>query len=260
VKRRGMAARLCALAGMLLVSAAVAGPGSASRAGSPFYVVPTSKAPTTQECQNLAYCYGVRGPWVLVPAHGEASFLFACPERSAELGAYLLGGTDALASSSHVHVWYDGWLGAPFGSQTQHSTAGLLFHAESDNGQPGAFEPVLGCIDLLQSSKLSTIAAHIPAPPPAGVRTAAPPLLHSTLVVLEPGWQRLITMSCPHSQPLVGSWSAAAFGTEGPPVFPRANPVTMVTSEHGQTVAANVRTGSWVPYLIRVQVGVMCET
>ncbi len=123
----------------------------------------------TSQCAHLSFCYGVDGPWVIVPARGEATFLIGCPERAAEAGAYLLGGTDACVQfSKHVHVSYEGKLGAPIGVQTtQSSTAGLLFHASTDNGKPGSFQPVLGCINLKQASKRSTLAARA-APPPVG--------------------------------------------------------------------------------------------
>jgi hypothetical protein len=253
--RLAVASALAAFASATLIASS-----SARTAATPIYVAPSPKAPQTMECQNLAYCYGVRGPWVVIPAGGEATFLFGCPEQAKELGAYLLGGADALASSQHVHVWYDGWLGTPIGRQTpQSSTTGLLFHAVTDNGQPASFQPVLGCINLIQSSKLSTVSEVRPATPVAGTHIALPPSLRASLVVLEPGWDRPISVSCPSKESLVGSWGAATFGTQGPPIFPRARPVTITTVDRGNTVHALVRTASWVPYLIRVQIGAMCE-
>lgn len=245
---------------LVLVGATLAGNGSALTSGGPFYVVPSAKNASTTECHDLAYCYGIRGPWVVVPAQGEATFLFGCPERSQQLGPYLLAGSDALASSSHVHVWYDGWLGAPLGSATQHASSGLLFHAETDNGQPGSFEPVLGCVALLQSSKLSTVDVRLPPVPPAGVHVSLPPTLHSTQVLLEPGWNRTITLGCPKAETLIGGWSSAAFNTQGPPVFPHAHPVAMKTADHGNVEHVQINTAGWIPYLIQIQVGTMCES
>lgn len=253
--RLALAAGTVALLGLLLVAASAARPQ-----GAPFYVIPSSAIPSTTECQGLAYCYGVRGPWVIVPAHGEATFLFGCPERSKAAGAFLLGGTDSLASSDHVHVWFDSPLGTPIGMQTpKGSTTGLLFHAVTDNGKPGSFQPVLGCIDLIQASKYSTVASTLPTAPPAGVRAVAAPGYTATLVVLEPGWDRPVSVACPQNESLVGNWGAAAFGTEGPPILDRANPVKMTITDRGNTVHALVRTASWIPYLIRIQIGAMCE-
>jgi hypothetical protein len=213
------------------------------------------------ECKNLSFCYGINGPWVIVPAHGEATFLIGCPERSAEVGAYLLGGTDARVSSKHVHVWYEGKLGAPIGVQTtQSSTAGLLFHASNDDGKQGSFQPVLGCINLKQASKRSTLSARA-APPPVGHAAKSPPQpnFRTQNVVLEPGWNRTITVSCLRSETLVGSWSAVSFGTSGPPTGLRPGAVTLRNAMAGKTASVVVRTSASVPYLIRIQAGAMCE-
>jgi len=252
--------RLAAVSFLVVLAAcALTGPGAARTLGTPFFVAPSAHAPQTTECQNLSYCYGVRGPWVIVPAHGEATFLLGCPQQAKAVGAYLLGGIDALASSTHVRVWYDGWLGTPIGAQTpQSSTTGLLFHAATDNGKPGSFQPVLGCINLIQTSKISTVSVIKPAVQALGTLAPSRPSLRAILVVLEPGWDRPISVSCPSSEPLVGNWGAATFGTEGPPVFPHPNPVTITTVDRGDTVHALVRTASWVPYLIRIQIGAMC--
>jgi hypothetical protein len=47
----------------------------------------------TQECAGIPTCIDVPGPWVAVPAHGQASFLLDCPQRRG-----VVGGVDALAS------------------------------------------------------------------------------------------------------------------------------------------------------------------
>jgi hypothetical protein len=215
----------------------------------------------TSECKSLSFCYGVDGPWVIVPAQGEATFLIGCPERSAEVGAYLLGGTDARVSSKHVHVSYEGKLGAPIGAETtQSSTAGLLFHASTDNGKMGSFQPVLGCINLKQASKRSTLSARA-APPPVGHATKSPPQpkFRTQNAVLEPGWDRRITVSCLPKETLVGSWSALSFGTSGPPTGLRPGAVTLRNAMVRRTASVVVRTSISVPYLIRIQVGAMCE-
>jgi hypothetical protein len=232
--------------------------GAARVNGTPFYITPPARTVTPTECQNLSYCYGVRGPWVVVPAHGEATFLFGCPEQAAAVGGYLLGGTDALASSSHVYVWYDSRLGTPLAAQTpKTSTTGLLFHAVTDNGQQGAFQPILGCIELAQASKVATVSAVRPIAPAAATRSALPPKMQAMIVELEPGWDRTIALRCFRDETLVGGWSAVAFGTGGPPALPQ--PVTVKTSTENEAVHVDVRTAASVPYPIQIQVGVMCE-
>ena len=232
--------------------------GSAAAGHSPLYVAPPKNSVQTSECANLNYCYGVRGPWVVVPAKGEATFLLGCPERAAAAGAFLLGGADSRASSSKIRVWYDGGLGAPLGHQTtQSSLAGLLFHATSGDGTQGSFQPVVGCISLKQASKRSTLSAREASAHPAHV--APTPLYRSANVILEPGWNRTIAKSCLPHEKLVSGWSAVGYGTSNPPKLPAASAVTIATSSVGRTVVAHVRTSASVPYLIRIQVGAVCE-
>ena len=120
-------------------------PGSDRR--QPFYLVPSP----TKECRNVSNCVAVSGPWVVVPAKGEATFLFGCPVRR----GFVVGGTDARASSSNVQVWFDGQLGAPIGFPPSAVKDGavLLFHAVTDNARPGSFQPILGCVSLTPSNK-----------------------------------------------------------------------------------------------------------
>jgi hypothetical protein len=207
---------------------------------------------STKACANLAFCFAVNGLWVNVPAHGEATYLFNCPERAATAGAFLLGGTDARVSSAHVHVWYVGKLGGPVGSQTTGPKAGgLLFHASSDDGKPGSFQPVLGCISLRAATKRSTLSAGVVSPPL--------PTFRARTVVLEPGWDRTLTVSCARGERLVGNWSALAFGTANPPVQAHTGPASLRNGVSGGTARVHVQTSAAIPYLVHVQVGAMCE-
>jgi hypothetical protein len=245
---------------LVLLAGAIAysGGDSANAGHSPLYVPPAANSVQTSECANLNYCYGVRGPWVVVPAQGEATFLLGCPERALSAGGFLLGGADSRASSSKIRVWYDGGLGAPLGHETtQSSLTGLLFHATSDDGVQGSFQPVVGCISLKQASKRSTLSDQRASIRP--VHVAPTPLYRSANVILEPGWNRTISKSCLAREKLVGSWSAVSYGTSAPPKLPSPGAVTVGTSSTGRTVVAHVRTSSSIPYLIRIQVGAVCE-
>ena len=99
-----------------------------ARVGQPFYLVPPSPR---QECHNVKDCVSVIGPWVVVPASGEATVPARLPEAAGDVG-----GTDSRASSTSVHVWFDGQIGAPI---AQSVTTGykLLFHAVSKTGKAG---------------------------------------------------------------------------------------------------------------------------
>jgi hypothetical protein len=249
--------QLCRFVGpalAVLAAASLAGSGSARTSAGPIYVVPGQRA--TKECNHLAFCRGIQGLWITVPANGEASFLFGCPVRSKERGDFLLGGTDARTSSKHIRVWFEGKLGQLGLPSGQNGTSsGLLFHAVSDNGKQGSFQPILGCISLRQATKRSTISAD----PPHG--TLAPPAaqLRAQNFLLEPGQDRVTSLSCRKRETLVGSWIAVAYGTEGPPALPPVGAISAKTTDIGRTVHAHVDTAATVQHLIHIQVGELCE-
>jgi hypothetical protein len=216
--------------------------------------------PTTTECVNVSYCVAVAGPWVVVPAHGEASFLMSCPLR---LG-YLIGGTDARSSSPEVHVWFDGTLGAPIGSPPASRRFGavLLFHATSYDGKVGLFQPILGCVTLPPASKITTVSlvrqALIPGTLPA---TAAD--LRAKEVVLAHLVEQNASESCPRDDKLVGSWDALAFNTNLPPSLSYADAETTRLTPAGNAIHAlflvtNALLDPLAPQAV-VQVGAACE-
>jgi len=243
---------------LVVVSAVtlVAG-SSAGRAGTPFYLIPS---PTT-ECRNVSNCVAVAGPWVVVPAHAEATFLFGCPMRR----GFVVGGTDARASSTNVRVWFDGELGAPIGLPPSAITEGavLLFHAVANNQKPGWFQPIVGCVSLVPASKVATVSFERAAALP-GASPGAPLDLRAKEVVLSRLATRTTTESCPQKQTLVGSWDALAFDTSAPPDASYASAATINRRVAGREVHAvfrvtNILLAPLSP-LAWAQIGAMCES
>lgn len=241
----------------LAVSAFAAG-SLAKTASSPFYLLPAA----TKECQNVTHCKGVPGPWVYIPANSETTFLFGCPERR----SYVVGGSDARASSNDVRVWFDGQLGAPIGEPRISAKNGavLLFHATTDNGKPGSFQPILGCVSLTDLSKRSTVSARVSTSVP-GTNPGAPLDLRSTEVELQlaTGLRRpTVNLACSKTEKLVGSWSSVAFSTASPPDAAYGKAVTIKTTSAGKTVHADFslsrQFGILAPQTY-AQVGAMCE-
>lgn len=251
--KRSLQCRVAAVGLAALAMATLVGSTAAKTTKGPFTLAPSP----TQQCHNLAYCFGIAGLWVVIPANGQATYLFGCPPRAATKGGYLLGGTDAQASSTSVRVWYDGKLGAPIGLQTPGSA--LLFHAVTGNAKQGSFRPILGCISLTQASKRSTVSARRATATPAKSHSASQPQPRATRLILAPGNAQAASTSCLRSEKLVGSWSAVAYGTDGPPHLPPPGAVKIVTHEVGNTVQASITTASSIPYLIHIQIGAMCE-
>jgi hypothetical protein len=237
-------------AGLLAVIAVLVPAASARPAGGPFYLVPSA----TKQCQNVKKCIAVTGPWVIVPAHEEATFLFGCPTTR----GFDVTGSDARASSSDVRVWYDGLLGAPVGTPAdpKNPGVGLLFHAVTNSGRVGSFQPVIGCVPLSQKKKRSTLSA-IPGSP------AAPsPTYRAETLIIFPSPAHLVPsspLSCKRGEALVGSWDAVAYNAlGGPPDLAYANAVTVKALQLGDTVQATVRTLKELPEQAQVQIGAIC--
>ncbi|HWB21575.1 MAG TPA: hypothetical protein VG652_01660 [Gaiellaceae bacterium] len=237
------------VASLLVLSGAVFAAASLAR---------SSAAPqTTQECHKVKVCVHVVGPWVAVPGTGEATWLLECSKRQGSVG-----GTDARASSVHVHVWFDGQIGAPI-SQGVTTGSFLLFHAVTDNGQPGSFEPLLGCIPVKkQSASRSTLSARRISAGIPGTPVGVPLQPRGTLVVLQAGSKQTTSQSCQKKETLVGSWNGLAFGTKDPPtdVGSVLGSVTVKTSAEGTSVKAAIQTGGSLPLTdeAEVQIGAVC--
>jgi hypothetical protein len=243
--------RLATAAAIMLVAAGLAVAGLASAQGGPFYLVPSP----THECHAVKNCEGVVGPWVVVPANGQATYLFGCRTKI----NYIIGGTDARASSTSVRVWWDARLGSPVSLPPASVQAGpeLLWHAVADNHKQGWFQPVLGCVSLIQKSKRATVSA-VPGSPPA-----SPVDLHANKVILSIGGRRTLSVRCKASEKLVDSWSALAFGSTGPPANVYANGVKIRTRVVGNQVEAAFTVDNFVVAPLApvssVQVGAICQ-
>lgn len=200
------------------------------------------------ECNGIARCIPVEGPWVAVPANGEVEFELSCPQ-----GKGVAAGTDAEASSQDIHATFDGILGAPIAfGRTTNST--IFFRAVAGRHRPGAFKPFIGCIPS-QNQVQNTLATK---PTPLG-----PPLdIRSALVPLRPGTQRTVTISCPVGEFLVDSWSATAFTTVAPPPLGLAAAVEVKTHIQGRKAVLAVSASEALPggTGAELQVGVRCAT
>jgi hypothetical protein len=165
------------------------------------------------ECNGIPRCIPVEGPWVAVPANGEAKFMLQCPQ-----GRGIIAGTDAQGSSQDIRATFDAILGAPvaFGRSTN-STA--LFRAVSAHHHAGLFKPFVGCIPAPTAVR-NTIATKAK---PLG----APLDLRAVTLKLTPGFQRTVTLGCPNGESLVDSWTATAFGSLNPPSPALASAVTV---------------------------------
>ena len=203
-------------------------------------------ASAQNECNGIPRCIPVEGPWVAVPAQGEAVFALGCPQ-----GKGVVAGTDAQASSIDIRASFDGILGSPVSyGRTTHSS--VLFRAVSAVHKGGSFKPAIGCIPA-PSAVRNTIAAKVtPVGPPLDLRFKT--------LALRPGVQTTVTMACPTGESLVDTWSATAFNSQRPPAPGLASAIHVQARQVGEKVLLAVTTSEALPAAAHalVQVGVRC--
>lgn len=228
-----MSRRAVVLAALLGALAAAAVPGGAGAAN---------------ECAGLPRCIPVEGPWVAVPATGEAKFMLQCPQ-----GRGVIAGTDALASTQDVRATFDAILGSPvsFGRSTSTSA---LFRAVSAHHRAGLFKPFIGCIPAPTSVR-NTIATK-------AMPLGAPLDLRAVTLKLTPGLQRTVTVACPSGESLVDSWNATAFLNASPPSPALASAVTVKSRIVRDRVRLTIFASEALPLgaQAELQIGVRCAT
>ena len=170
----------------------------------------------TNECRGIQQCIRVPGPWVVVPAHGTATYLLTCPQ-----GRSVVGGLDAQVTSREVHVWFEGRLGAPV-QPGQTTTRYALFRAVSTSRKVQVFQPLLGCIPTQGGGGRSTVSARV-SPPGTALEYRA------RIVVIGPGDVKFAKVSCKATEGLTAAWHAIAFRTKAPPDLTR---VGLISARH----------------------------
>jgi hypothetical protein len=242
-----------------VIAAAFAPPGLSKKPSTPFYLIAPES--TTKECDNVGGCQPLAGPWVVVPAGGVGTYLLHCATKR----GWLIGGTDARASSTDVRVWFDGQLGAPIGQpSTESSTgAGLLFHADTRDGRTGSYQPILGCVKLRQKGIRSTVSARVTATLP-GSAPAAPLDLHAVNLELSPPVTVVQHVACLPGEKIVSTWESIAFFQGPPDVSHIAKLVKMIPATSGRVLSVTIKTGPPRSFPLgaypEVQIGVACQT
>jgi hypothetical protein len=237
-----------AISAIALLAAAVGASGAGGAA-----------PPAPQECAGIPTCIDVPGPWVAVPARGEARFLLECPQRRG-----VVGGIDSLASSRDVHVTFDGLLGSPV-APGRTTTRYAFFRALSGHHRAGLFEPRVGCIPSSAGGRSTTSArgaasANVLISTAAITPAGAPVDLAARFVKLSPGVERRAIVGCANGEQLVDSWDATAFAVMPPPAPALAGAVRVQRVVHGGQVAVTIAASETLPPSARaeVQIGVIC--
>ena len=201
----------------------------------------------TNECHGIQSCIRVPGPWVVVPAHGRASFLLGCPG-----GRSVVGGLDAQVTSRDVRIDFDARLGAPVQPGVT-TTRYALFHAVSLSRHVQAFQPLLGCVPTQGGGGRSTVSAYV-SPPGQSLE------LRSRIAILAPGSVGFAKVACRGREKLVESWQALAFRTKQVPPLDNARYVhaTTVVTGKNVVVTAAASDGLSIDAHAIVQAGAEC--
>lgn len=208
-------------------------------------IVATGAGATT-ECAGVRTCIDVPGPWVVVPAQGEARFLLECPKRQGTVV-----GVDSLATSRDIHITVDGLLGGPV-APGRTTGSYILFRAVSGRHHVGLFEPRIGCTPPPSGGPQTTAFQLSPAGPALNIA--------ATTLPVTPGTVRQLTLGCVRGQSLIDSWVATAFPNPVSPTLAAAVRIQRSVSD-GQ-VAITIVTSGTLPRAAHalVQVGVRCAT
>ena len=197
-------------------------------------------------------CITVNGPWVAVPARGEATFLLECPKRQGTVG-----GVDVLASSTDVRVTWDaGVPSAPIRGGGNTTGPYLLFHAVSATGKPGLMQPWIGCLPNPPTNPRSTTSARVVAITKPG----KPVDLWQTSVPLHAGRQTASRACGGKGERLLSGWQATAFKVDSAPSTALAAHVHAAVVVGDVRVAASIATSAGIPAgdEPEVQVGAVC--
>jgi hypothetical protein len=225
---------LVGLVGAAAVAAAFAAPGGAAN-----------------ECRGILVCISVPGPWVIVPARAEATYLLECPRRRG-----VVGGVDALATSRDVRVGFDARIGSPVSPGT---TTGrdAFFRAVSARHRRGAFQPYLGCIPTGGGGGRATTSARV-----AAVAPGVPFERRATTVKLGGATVKTVVQGCAKGERLVGSWHALAFRTKTAPNLIWTDYVRVKRTIRAGHVVAQIVSSEGIPTVMHaeVQVGAVCAT
>jgi hypothetical protein len=239
-------------ASRFLVGAATALATAGAACGLASVAAPAAAPPiNANPCLQVKNCMSTAGPWVAVPARGEADFLLECPKRSGTIG-----GIDVLSDSPDVRVTWQANPGSPVRPGT--STAFFAyFQAVSATGKPGLFQPYIGCISQQQVKSRVTVSARIP-------QITRPGLFldrrQKTLYTIKAGKTLAASEACGKHERLLSGWYAVVFGSVKAPDAGLGAKVHVTLALARGKVVATAQTDAGVPASASpgLQVGALC--
>lgn len=208
-----------------------------------FVVAPAGGA--ASECHGLRVCVPVHGPWVVSTSGARTTYLLSCGKQG------VVGGLDAVTTSTAVRVSFEGRIGAPVQPGVT-TTSSAVFHGVDVGVRVGAFQPWLGCVPETGGGGRSTVSA----------RSRPGPSLdpHAKTLVVAPGSVKTLAVGCVEGERLIGGWDALAFRTVKAPDLANVKHVKIVRATAGGRVHITVSATDDLPIEAHavVQVGAEC--
>ncbi|HEY2326095.1 MAG TPA: hypothetical protein VGH52_01280 [Gaiellaceae bacterium] len=197
------------------------------------------------ECHGLQVCVPVHGPWVVTNRNVRTTFLLSCGKHG------VVGGLDAVTTSSAVRVSFEGRIGAPVQPGVT-TTTSAVFHGVGIGVPTASFQPWLGCVPASGGGGRSTVSA----------RSRPGPSLdpHAKTLVVAPGSVKTMSVGCVEGERLIGGWDALAFRTVKAPDLANVKHVKIVRATAGGRVHITVSATDDLPIAAHavVQVGAEC--
>ena len=219
----------------------------------PTLAVAAPAGAATSECQGLAVCVPVAGPWVAVPTtrsvpRPTVRFQLSCPP------GHVVGGTDAELTDPGIDVSFAARLGSPVnpGISTERSA---LFSAVyvGATARTATFRPHVGCIPAAGGG------GRIPTALSALFRPGQPTVRRVAAVRVQAAERRTLTRRCRSGERLVDGWHALAFRGGTPPVAAIVQALRATRQLRSNRVTASARGGfALASTRAIVQVGAVC--
>lgn len=213
-------------------------------------LAPTA-ASALDECRGLQQCVSVVGPWVVVPARADGGLVAVSWELRCPVKGYVIGGTDARATSRLVEVSFRAERGSPVSPGISTRDAALFTGRAASPGGPFAFRPAIGCLPGRGGggrSQTAVGAARAVVPP------GTPLLRRVVTATVRAGVTTTVVARCPARTRLVDAGHAVAFPGAAPPTAAAMRAVRATRS----TTAGTVRVQVASPARVVAQAQALC--
>jgi hypothetical protein len=165
------------------------------------------------ECRGLPQCVSVLGPWVVVPGRTDGGLATATWDLRCPLPGYVVGGTDARATTRTVEVSIRGEKGSPVspGVTTRRS---VVFSGRRQGAGTAAFLPAIGCLPSDGGGGRSQTSVRRAG----GVVQPGAPFVRKVVVGrLRRGASVTVAARCPSGGRVLDVAHAVGFRTKAPP-------------------------------------------